>query len=151
MRYLAVDHGEKRTGLAICDKAETMASPLKVIVGQGSLVKQIVKVVDEECIEAVVVGLPLNMDSTEGPRAKSVRVFGAELEKAAQVPVIYHDERLSSFDAEKKLAGLDLTRKKKKKHLDAVAAASILDAFLEHKHGDVQTDIEFDLPDNQEF
>ncbi|MCF7955668.1 MAG: Holliday junction resolvase RuvX [Phycisphaerae bacterium] len=151
MRYLAVDHGEKRTGLAICDKAETMASPLKVIVGQGGLVKQIVKVVQEECIEAVIVGLPLNMDSTEGPRAESVRVFGAELEKATQVPVIYYDERLSSFDAENKLAGLDLTRKKKKKHLDAVAAASILEAFLDHKHGDVQTDSELDLPGNQEF
>ena len=137
MRYLAVDHGEKRTGLAICDKAETMASPLKVIVGQGSLVKQIVKIIQDECIEAVVLGLPLNMDSTEGPRAKSVRDFGDKLEMAAQVPVIYYDERLSSFDAEKKLAGLDLTRKKKKKHLDAVAAASILEAFLENKHGDV--------------
>lgn len=148
MRYLAVDHGEKRTGLAICDKAETMACPLKVIVGQGGLIRQIVKVVVDECIEAVVVGLPLNMDSTEGPRAKSVRVFGQELEKAAQVPVIYYDERLSSFDAEKKLAGLDLTRKKKKKHLDAVAAASILEAFLDNKHADVQTDSESDLPDN---
>jgi len=137
MRYLAVDHGEKRTGLAICDKSERMASPLKVLLGQAELVRQIVKVVREEEIEAVVVGLPLNMDSTEGPRAKSVRIFGAELEKVAQIPVIYHDERLSSFDAEKKLAGLDLTRKKKKKHLDAVAAASILESFLDYKHGDV--------------
>jgi len=148
MRYLAVDHGEKRTGLAICDKAETIASPLKVITGQGGLIKQIVKVVAEEQIEAVVLGLPLNMDSTEGPRAKSVRVFGDELEKVAQVPVIYYDERLSSFDAEKKLAGLDLTRKKKKKHLDALAAASILEAFLDNKHGDVQTNSESDLPGN---
>ena len=137
MRYLAVDHGEKRTGLAICDKAETMASPLKVLTGQAELVSQIVKIARQENIEAIVVGLPLNMDSTEGPRAKSVRNFGAELENAAQIPVIYHDERLSSFDAEKKFAGLDITRKKKKKRLDAVAAASILEAYLEHKHGDI--------------
>ena len=137
MRYLAVDHGEKRTGLAICDKAETMACPLKVVVGQGELIRQIIKVVDEECIETVVVGLPLNMDSTEGPRAKSVRCFGDRLQEAAQIPVIYYDERLSSFDAEKKLAGLDITRKKKKKHLDAVAAASILEAFLDNKHGNI--------------
>jgi putative Holliday junction resolvase len=137
MRYLAVDHGEKRTGLAICDKGENMASPLKVITGQPELIAQIVKVVRDEEIESIVVGLPLNMDSTEGPRAKSVRIFGDALEKVAQVPVIYHDERLSSFDAEKKLAGLDLTRKKKKKHLDAVAAASILEAFLEYKHREI--------------
>jgi len=142
MRYLAVDHGEKRTGLAICDKAETMASPLKVIVGQGGLVKQIVKIIQDECIETVVIGLPLNMDSTEGPRAKSVRDFGDLLETAAQVPVIYFDERLSSFDAENKLAGLDLTRKKKKKHLDAVAAASILEAFLDNKHGGLKAESE---------
>jgi putative Holliday junction resolvase len=134
MRYLAVDHGEKRTGLAICDKGERMSTPLKVITGQTVLVDQIVKVIKEEEIESVVVGLPLNMDDSEGPRAKSVRTFAAKLEKASQVPVIFHDERLSTFDAEKKLAGLDLTRKKKKKHLDAVAAASILEAFLEHKH-----------------
>ena len=137
MRYLAVDHGDKRTGLAICDKAETMASPLKVITGQADLISQIVKIVGQEDVEAIVVGLPLNMDSTEGPRAETVRNFGTELENSAQVPVIYHDERLSSFDAEKKFAGLDITRKKKKKHLDAVAAASILEAFLECKHGDL--------------
>lgn len=137
MRYLAVDHGEKRTGLAICDKGENISSPLKVITGQPELVAQIVKVIKEEQIESVIVGLPLNMDSTEGPRAKSVRVFGEKLAKASQIPVIYHDERLSSFDAEKKLAGLELTRKKKKKHLDAVAAASILDAFLEIKHNNI--------------
>ncbi|MBW8015616.1 MAG: Holliday junction resolvase RuvX [Planctomycetes bacterium] len=137
MRYLAVDHGEKRTGLAICDKGETMASPLKVLTGQAELVGQIVKIVRQENIETVVVGLPLNMDSTEGPRAKSVRCFGDRLQEATQVPVIYYDERLSSFDAEKKLAGLNITRKKKKKHLDAVAAASILEAFLDNKHGDL--------------
>jgi len=151
MRYLAVDHGEKRTGLAICDKAETMATPITVLEGASGLVKRIVKVIEEECIEAVVVGLPLNMDDTEGPRAKSVRVFGDELEKKAQVPVIYHDERLSSFDAEKKLAGLDLTRKQKKKHLDAVAAASILEAFLDSKRERLQADDELDMPDNEGF
>lgn len=137
MRYLAVDHGEKRTGLAICDKGENMSSPLKVLIGQAELVAQIIKVAKEEEIESIIIGLPLNMDSTEGPRAKAVRDFGAKLEKVSHLPVIYHDERLSSFDAEKKLAGLDLTRKKKKKHLDAVAAASILDAFLEVKHGEI--------------
>jgi putative Holliday junction resolvase len=137
MRYLAVDHGEKRTGLAICDRDENLASPLKVLTGQAELIAQIVKVAKEENIEAIIVGLPLNMDSTEGPRAKSVRTFGVALESAAQLPVIYHDERLSSFDAEKKLAGLDLTRKKKKKHLDAVAAASILESFLDYKHDNI--------------
>jgi len=134
MRYLAIDHGEKRTGLALCDAAETMAFPLKVITEKALFVKSIIKVIHEENIEAVVVGLPLNMDDTEGPRAKSVRNFAVQLEKQVVVPVLFFDERLSSFDAEKKLAGLELTRKMKKKHLDAVAAASILQSFLDDKH-----------------
>jgi putative Holliday junction resolvase len=134
MRYLAVDHGEKRTGIAICDKGENIASPIKVITGQPELIAQIVKLATQEEIESIVVGLPLNMDATEGPRAKRVRDFAAELEKASQLPVILHDERLSSFDAEQKLAGLDITRITKKNHLDALAAASILEAFLHYKH-----------------
>ena len=133
MRYMAIDHGEKRTGIAICDRAETLASPFVVLTGQGGLVGRIIKILNEEQIEAVVVGLPYNMDGTEGPRAKSVRRFADELSKKIDIEVIFFDERLSSFDAEQKLAGLDLTRKKKKKHLDAVAAASILQSFLDNK------------------
>jgi putative Holliday junction resolvase len=136
MRYLAIDHGDRRTGLAICDKNETMACPLLVFDGPGGLTQRIAKVVAEEEIEAVVLGLPLNMDGTEGPRVTIVKNFAAELEKVIDVPIIFFDERLSSFDAEQKLAGLDLTRKKKKKHLDAVAAASFLQAFIDHKKAD---------------
>ena len=134
MRYLAVDHGDKRTGLALCDKSETFASPLKVLTGQAGLINEISEIIQNEKVDAVVIGLPLNMDDTEGPRAKRVRKFASELEKQIDVEVLFFDERLSSFDAEQKLAGLDLTRKKKKKHLDAVAAASILQSFLDHKN-----------------
>ena len=135
MRYLAIDHGEKRTGLAVCDASETIASPLVVLTDKNLFIDRIVKTVEDEMIDAVVVGLPLNMDDSEGPRAKQVRQFAHELEGRIDIEIIFFDERLSSFDAEKKLAGLDLTRKKKKKHLDAVAAASILQSFLDQKHG----------------
>ena len=135
MRYLAIDHGGKRTGLAICDASETIASPYEVFPTAGGLIERIVTVVKQEEIEGVVIGLPLNMDGTEGDICKRVREFGQELSQHISVEIQYQDERLSSFDAEQRLAG-SFTRKKKKKRLDAVAAAAILEAFLEVKSRD---------------
>jgi putative Holliday junction resolvase len=134
MRYLAIDYGTKRTGLAVCDSSEMLATPLAVIEGHGNLMHRIVEIVLREGIEAVVLGLPVNMDDSEGPAAKAVKKFGQELAKHIAVPIIFHDERLSSFAAEELLAPADLTRKKHKRRLDAVAAAQILQSFLEEKH-----------------
>ena len=133
MRYLAIDYGAKRTGLAICDPAETVASPLTVIEGQKDLLKKIKDVVEAENVEAIVIGLPLNMDDTVGTQARLVFQFGEQLEKVLDIPVHFQDERLSTFGADEKLAAAELSRKKKKKHLDAIAAAEILEAFLEQK------------------
>ncbi|MCP4453992.1 MAG: Holliday junction resolvase RuvX [Planctomycetes bacterium] len=133
MKYLAVDYGNKRTGLALCDRNETMASPLSVISEPSRVIEVIVEVVEDESIEGIVIGLPLNMDDSEGFQAKRVRAFGQVLSGKVEVPVLFHDERLSSFSASEKLAAMSLTRGRKKKRLDAVAAAEILEAFLEQK------------------
>ena len=133
MRYLAIDYGSKRTGLAICDHAETVASPLAVVQGQKELLKKIAEVIKTENVEAIVVGLPLNMDDSQGPQVKLVFKFAEQLEKELDVPIYFQDERLSSFRAEEKLSAAQFTRGKKKKRLDAVAAAEILEAFLEEK------------------
>ena len=135
MRYLAIDHGQKRTGLAISDASETLVSPHAVIetASQPELVRRILKVIDAEEIDAVVIGLPLNMDGSEGPRAKKVRQFSTMLEAKTECPVFLHDERLSSFEADYLSVDLDLTRRKKKKRLDAIAAAAILWSFIEQK------------------
>ena len=133
MRYLAIDYGAKRTGLAICDAGETIASPYSVLHGQKSLVQQIDRVVVSENIEAIVLGLPLNMDDSEGPQARKVRAFAKELQSHIPVPVYFQDERLSSFGAEQKLEEIDLSKGKKLERLDALAAAEILQAFLEQK------------------
>lgn len=135
MRYLAVDHGEKRTGLAICDEGETIASPLKVVEGQGGLIGKIIAAVESEMVGGIVIGLPLNMDGTQGEQARGVLGFGERLKEHLEIPIFFHDERLSSFGAEKKLSGVGMTRKQKKKRLDAVAAAAILQSFLDSKHG----------------
>ena len=133
MRYIAIDFGDKRTGLAVCDADETIASPLSVLVGQGALAERIAEVIKTQQIDGVVFGLPLNMDGTEGGRVKIVRKFAEQLAAYIDVPVHFHDERLSSFDADGKFAGSELTRKQKKRRLDAVAAATILQSFLDDK------------------
>jgi putative Holliday junction resolvase len=134
MRYLAVDYGAKRTGLAICDETETLASPLTVIEGQGGLVERIRKVVAEEGVESIILGLPVNMDGTDSGQTRRVRKLADQWRVQLGIAVVLHDERLSSFEAEKKLAGLGITRKKKKKHIDSIAAAAILESFLDKKH-----------------
>jgi len=135
MRYLAIDYGAKRTGLALADDAHAIASPLEVVDSPSLLTSRIIEVIKSQQIDALVIGLPLNMDDTEGPQSKKVRQFADEIKKQIDIPIHFHDERLSSFDAEQKLAALGLTRKKKKKHLDAVAAAAILQSFLDEKQG----------------
>jgi len=133
MRYLAIDYGTKRTGLAICDSAETIASPLAIIQGQKELLKKIAEVVETENVEAVVLGLPLNMTGSESSQTKLVLKFAGQLKDHLHVPVHLQDERLSSFSAEEKLASAKFTKEKMRKRLDAVAAAEILEAFLERK------------------
>ena len=140
MRYLAIDYGTKRTGLAICDAAETIASPLKTISGHKGLVKLIAEVIDAEQIDAVVLGLPLNMDDSDSDQTRIVRRFYEQLKKNLQIPVYLQDERLSSFGAEERLAPANFTKGKIRQRLDAVAAAEILEEFLYQKKSDDTAD-----------
>ena len=135
MRYLAIDHGQKRIGLAISDASETLVSPHSVIetASEEELLRRISDVLKAEEIDAIVVGLPINMDGTESDRSRKVRQFVLTMQEKTDKPVHLHDERLSSFEAGYLVGDLELTRKKKKKRLDAIAAASILRSFFEHK------------------
>jgi putative Holliday junction resolvase len=135
MRYLAIDYGAKRTGLAVCDADERVVSPLRVLQGQKNLVAKIRQIVAAESVEAVVLGLPLNMDGSQGPQAKRVIAFAEQLRRHIGVPVHFQDERLSSFGAEQKLQETGLSRTKKQERLDALAAAEILESFLERQKG----------------
>ena len=133
-RFLGIDHGSKRIGLAVSDAGATLASPLATIHASGNLSDEIAAVLScakEYEIDACVVGLPLNMDDTEGDQAKTVRRFGAELGRISGKPVHYWDERLSSRAAEELLRPAELTRKKRKARLDRVAAQVMLQGFLD--------------------
>jgi putative Holliday junction resolvase len=141
MRYLAIDYGTKTTGLAICDPTETIVSPLAGLPTAKDLLSKIVEIIRMENVEGVVIGLPLNMDGTQGGQAGIVREFADELKILIDVVIFFQDERLSTFAAEAKLsqqpfgglASRKLTRKKKKKRIDALAAAEILQSFLDSK------------------
>lgn len=135
MRYMAIDYGTKHTGLAICDEGETIASPLAVIDGQKGLIDKISHIIRKENVHSIVLGLPLNMNGSKGPQAQLALKFAEQLKECIHIPVYLQDERLSSFGAEEKLASAGLNRgKKRKKRLDAIAAAEVLQAFLEQKN-----------------
>jgi putative Holliday junction resolvase len=135
MRFLAIDYGTKRTGLAVCDAQETMAFPLTVIQGQKNLVERIGQIVASEHIDAVVLGLPLNMDGSQGPQAQQVLAFAERLKQRIGVEIHMQDERLSSFEAGDKLQATGLSKAKQRQRLDAVAAAGILQAFIDERKG----------------
>ena len=134
MRYLGIDYGLKRTGLAVCDESETICTPLVVLNSADNVFEKIRKIVDNEQVEAIVVGLPYNMDGSIGRQAKLTEQFGQELGNALpDKEILFQDERLSSFEAGEKLVGSDLTNKKKKKIKDAIAAAEILQSYIDCK------------------
>lgn len=123
--------------MAVCDAQETMAFPLTVIHGQKNLIERIERTVASEHIEAIVLGLPLNMDGSRGPQAQQVLAFAERLKQRIGIAIHFQDERLSSFGAEEKLQTTGLSKAKQRARLDAVAAAEILHAFLEERKGDL--------------
>ena len=133
-RICGIDYGTKRIGLAIGDPQGGIASPLATLTVQSNLddqVQRVIEAVREYDVGQWVVGLPLNMDDTEGPQAKATRKFGRRLEELSGRQVHFWDERLSSLVADEYLAEAQLTRKKKKARRDRVAAQVILQTFLE--------------------
>ena len=132
MRYLAIDLGDKRTGIAVGDDETGLASPVATLqVAAGPALLQAVRdEIARHAPDALVLGLPVSMDGSEGSRARLTRAFGVELEAATEQPLFYQDERLTSYAADKRLAGSGRTHKQKKKARDALAAVEILEDFL---------------------
>lgn len=132
MRYLAVDLGDKRTGIAVGDDELCMAHPvcvLEIPIGK-LLIDAIKKTIAEQGADELVMGLPLNMDGSPGQRVEVTKRFAQKLESSTNLPIHFQDERLTSASAEEKLSGSGKTHKQKKKMRDALAAAEILNDFL---------------------
>ena len=133
MRCLAVDLGRKRTGLALGDTSTGTAGPLRVLETstEAALLAKVLHAIEEHGPDLVVLGLPLNMDGTEGPAAAAARAFGTALAGQTTVELAFQDERLTSFAAEQVLAGSGRTRREKKKLHDALAAVEILQDYMQ--------------------
>ena len=132
MRYLAIDLGAKRTGLAAGDDVLRLVQPVEVIdVPRGpALADALARAVERHGPDALVVGLPLNMDGSEGAAAAEVRAFGVTIAARTGLAVHFHDERLSSFEADQRMARSGRTHREKKQLRDALAACAILEAYL---------------------
>ncbi len=129
-KLLGLDHGDKRFGIALSDAGKVIATPRRVVEGVDALWDAIGSLVEEEDIEAIVLGLPLNMDGSEGPRARKVIEFSRELEKRTGLHVYFWDERLSSFEAENALSEAGVHGRRRKSKVDMVAAQIILQGYL---------------------
>jgi len=139
LRFLAIDLGDRRTGFATGDRETSFVQPLEVAEAPFGplLMSAILRVVERERPNAIVIGLPLNMDDTEGPAAARIRAFGSDVAARTSLPVHFQDERLTSHAAEHHLARSGKTRGQKKRIRDALAAAEILREFL---HSDQRND-----------
>lgn len=137
-RILALDYGERRIGVALSDPTYTIASPvatLKRRPGKRPPWAEITQLIQENEVEEVVIGLPLQLDGEEGEWAGEVRTFGEHLARRTGLPIYWIDERLTSVQAERTVRSLGLKRsqREEKERVDAAAAAIILQIFLQHR------------------
>jgi putative holliday junction resolvase len=133
VRYLGIDLGRARIGLALADDVLRSARPLRAVTrrDEATDLGAIGDVAREYEVTRAVVGLPLNMDGTEGPSARLARAFAPRLQAALRVPVDLFDERLSTFEAEDRLRARGVSARDRKGLVDAEAAAVILQGWLD--------------------
>ncbi len=132
MRWLAIDHGTKRIGLAFCDELEILSSPFEVWPQDGDRsLDRIARLCKDEGVQAIVVGLPKHKDGAESATAPAARALARALSDRTGLPHLLWDEHLSSMEAERLLIQRGVKADKRKAMLDAAAAAVILSDLLE--------------------
>ncbi len=139
MIILSVDYGRVRTGIAVCDKREILASPVCTITepDMKKLGEKIKSIAEEKRAEMIVLGLPRNMDGTEGESAQNVRSFAEILKENTGLPVEFSDERGTTVTAHSFLNETDTRGKKRKAVVDAVAAVIILEDYLSFRRNNI--------------
>lgn len=132
-RLLGLDLGTKTIGLAVSDTMWSVASPLQTIRRSKFTkdAKELIEICETQTIGGLILGLPLNMDGSEGPRVQATKAFQRNLEKLCDLPITYWDERLSTVAAERALLEADTSRAKRAQVIDAIAASIILQGALE--------------------
>ena len=134
-KYLGVDYGDKRTGLAECDLGGTLASGIATI-SEGGMNKTAIRVAKEaearDC-KKIVIGLPRNMDGTEGERAEVVRAFAALVSEHTDIPIDFADERMSTMAAYRFLDGSGTFGKRRREVIDTLSAELILQNYIDRE------------------
>ena len=133
MKIMAIDYGDKRTGIAFCDVKEILASPYCVINEsyQPKLIKALSDIIEKEKPGKIVIGLPRNMDGSYGFRSDECKSLGNELSKVIDLPIFYQDERLTTVMSHNILSENNVRGKKRKETVDAVSAVMILQSFID--------------------
>lgn len=136
MRILGLDVGSKRIGVALSDELGITAQGLETVTCKNpdADVEHIAKLAGDHHVEEIVVGIPYNMNGTEGPQVQKVRAVIERISKRVDVPVREWDERLSTCAAERALLEADMSRAKRRKVIDKVAAVIILQGYLDSLH-----------------
>lgn len=140
MRILAVDHGTKRIGIAVSDPLGTTALPVTVIANDAKLFDNIKKLAEDYEAGEIVVGLPKALDGSMGLSAEKVIDFVKKLKGKIRIPVMTYDERLSTAAAQKMLIGADMRRSQRKMVIDKIAAAYMLQSYMDSKKRERKTD-----------
>lgn len=135
MRILALDYGDAHTGAAVSDATGLLAGHTEVINTwrEAEVVRRVGELIEEYAVEEIVLGHPKNMDGTLGPRAEKAEAFSRVLEETFSLPVRLWDERRTTIDAHNILRSAGRSGKKRKKTVDAVAAALILEGYLTYR------------------
>jgi putative Holliday junction resolvase len=134
MRIVGIDFGERRIGVAAADDRTRLAIPVTTAEVRGDPIDELVRIAEEQRAEELVVGLPLSLTGAEGPQAQRIREVVAALAERISIPIRFHDERLTSAQAERVSApskGKAKSRAAAAAHRDAVAAAILLQAYLD--------------------
>lgn len=132
MRALALDVGDARIGLAISDPTGMICLPIEALVrsDESDDLAAVIETATREEAEAIVVGLPLSLDGSEGPAARKMRRFTSALRKSADIPVESYDERFTTTEAEARLRAAGFEPSKDRARLDSMAAVIILESYL---------------------
>lgn len=135
MRYMGIDFGDARVGIALSDPLGMLAQRYTTLTNTGGkkLFEQITAIIEEKQVSHIVVGLPKNMDATEGFRADATYAFAERLKTYTNVPISFWDERLTTVAAHGYLNELDVRGKKRKETVDAVSAELILEGFMQSR------------------
>ena len=136
MRILCIDFGSKKIGLALSDKLGLIAQYYKTIFlnkkeNYKKISDYILDIIINKEIEKIIIGLPKNMNGSEGKSADTVRLFVNNLKKNINIPILFEDERLSTVSAEKILLYANLSRRKRKRKIDSLSATFILQKYLD--------------------